>query len=217
LITDGLHEHHEGVNGLPRGMKSYPKQFSRLPYYEHLLVVHLFDTMHIGKNVAETLWRILDGRSDKEKIVKICNDIHESNHAMKDIIEHLNNDGDQINIRSLPWLLTEQQSKAVKEVIQKIKFPTGFCSNMKNILTRKGDFGGVKTHDWHVFIKVIIFLVYILVYYNIACFWFTFLLNFEKYIDETCSLLQYVLPVSLPDNFDNNVKQVIYDLGKYMR
>ena len=47
---------------------------------------------------------------------------------------------------------------------QKIKFPTRFCSNMKIILTRKGDFGGVKTHDWHIFIKVIIFLVYILVF-----------------------------------------------------
>ena len=102
MITDGLHEHdHEGVNGLPRGMKSYLKQFSRFPYYEHVLVVHLFDTMHIGKNVAKTLWRILDGRRDKEKNFKIFNDIHESNHAMKDIIEHLNNDGDQINIRSL--------------------------------------------------------------------------------------------------------------------
>ena len=90
---------------------------------------------------------------------------------MKDIIEHLNNDGDQINIRSLPWLLTEQQSNAVKEVIQKMKFPTGFCSNIKNILTRKGDFGGVKTHDWHIFIKEIIILVYIiLLYYNTACF-----------------------------------------------
>ena len=90
MITDG--REHEGVNGLPRGMKSYPTQFSRFSYYEHLKIVHLFDAMHIGKNVAETLWRILDGRSDKEKIVKICNDIDESNHAMKDIIEHLNND-----------------------------------------------------------------------------------------------------------------------------
>jgi hypothetical protein len=34
---------------------------------------------------------------------------------------HSNSDGDQ-NISSLPWLLTEQQSKDVKEVIQKIKF-----------------------------------------------------------------------------------------------
>jgi len=98
-------------------MKSCPKQFSRLPYYEQLQIVHLFDTMHIGKNVAETLWWILDGKCDKEKIVKICNDIQEANHAMKDVIEYLDNDGDQINISSLPWLLTEQQSNAVKEVI----------------------------------------------------------------------------------------------------
>jgi len=197
-------------------MKSYPKQFSRLPYYEQLQIVHLFDTMHIGKNVAETLWRILDGRRDKEKNVKICNDIQEANHAMKDVIEYLDNDGDQINISSLPWLLTEQQSNAIKEVIQKMKFPTGFCSNIKNIVTKRGDFAGVKTHDWHVFIKVII-SVYSLLYLYIACCWSTFLPTFGKNNVIMILLLQYVLPLSLPDNFDNNVKQVIYDLGKYMR
>ena len=68
-------------------MKSYPFQFNRLPYYEHLQIVHLFDTMHIIKSVADTLWRILDGRSDNEKNVKIYNDIQESNHAMKDVIQ----------------------------------------------------------------------------------------------------------------------------------
>ena len=114
MITDGLHEHdHEGVNGIPRGMKSYPKQFSRLPYYEHLLVVHLFDTMHIGKNVARTLWRILNGRSEKEKKVKICNDIQEANHAIKDIIQ-FHCKGDKININSLPWILTGKKSNVVK-------------------------------------------------------------------------------------------------------
>ena len=45
--------------------------------------MHLFDAMHIGKNVIETLWKILDGRHDKEKLVKIYNDIDESNHALK--------------------------------------------------------------------------------------------------------------------------------------
>jgi hypothetical protein len=87
-------------------MKSYPRQFSRFPYYEHLQIAHLFDTMHIGKNVTETLWRILDGRSDKEKIVKICKDIQDSNHAMKDVIQ-IHSSGEQININSLPWMLTE--------------------------------------------------------------------------------------------------------------
>jgi hypothetical protein len=49
----------------------------------------------------------------------------------------------------------EKQRNIVKEVIQKIRFPTGFSSNMQNILTKKSDFGGVKTHEWHIFIKVI--------------------------------------------------------------
>ena len=70
-----LHQCHESINnGLTRGMKSYPSQFMRFPYYQYLKVAHLFDTMHIGKNVIETLWRIIDGRRDKDKIVKICTD-----------------------------------------------------------------------------------------------------------------------------------------------
>jgi hypothetical protein len=56
--------------------------------------------------------------------------------------------------------LIEKQSNDVKEVIQRITFLIGFASNINNILTKKGEFGGVKTHDWHTFIKVII-LVYI--------------------------------------------------------
>ena len=68
--------------------------------------MHLFDTMHIGKNVTKTLWKIMDGRHDKEKLAKICSDIHDSNHAMKNIIES-NNNGDLINASALPWLLME--------------------------------------------------------------------------------------------------------------
>ena len=47
-------------------------------------------------------------------------------------------------LTNLPWLLTEQESDVVKEVIQKIKFPIGFSSNINNVLTNKGDFGGVR-------------------------------------------------------------------------
>ena len=119
-------------------MKSYPIQFSRLPYCEHLQIAHLFDTMHIEKNVTETLWRLLELRREKDKIVKPCKDIQEGNHAMKDVIQFYSNE-DQININSIPWMFTEQQSNVVKEVMRKIKFPTGFCANLKNIITKKGD------------------------------------------------------------------------------
>ena len=72
----------------------------------------------------------------------------------KDIQFHSNED--QININSIPWMLMEQQINVVKEVMRKIKFPTRFCASMKNIITKKGDFAGVKTHVWHIFMKVII-------------------------------------------------------------
>ena len=42
---DGRRDH-ESINGIPQGMKSYPKQFNRFPYYEDLWIAHMFDTMH---------------------------------------------------------------------------------------------------------------------------------------------------------------------------
>ena len=87
-------------------MKSYPKQFTKFPYYEHLQIAHLFDTMHIRKNVTETLWRLLELRREKDKIVKVCKDIQEGNHAMKDTIQFHSN-RDQININSIPWMFME--------------------------------------------------------------------------------------------------------------
>ena len=112
-------------------MKNYPTQFSRLPYYKDLPIAHLFDAMHIGNNVIETLWKMLDGRHDREKIAKICTDIHESNHALKAFIES-NSNGDRINTSALPWLLTEQKSDALKEVIKKNKISNRICCKYKH-------------------------------------------------------------------------------------
>ena len=67
MIHDGRHDH-EGINGLPQGIKSYPIQFNKFPYYEHLQIAHLSHTMHIGKNVTETLWRLLELRTRKKKL-----------------------------------------------------------------------------------------------------------------------------------------------------
>ena len=89
----------------------------------------------------------------------------------------------QNNINSLPWLLMEKQINFVKEVIQKINFPTRFCSNMNNIITKKGDFVWVKTHDWHVFIKVLIMVyIYCYIFYSHAYYCWYFLVYLLKKI-----------------------------------
>lgn len=143
-------------------MKSYPTQFTRFPCYEDLRIIHFFDTIHIGNNVTKTLWWIIDSRRDKETIVKICSDIQEVNHVMQSGIKS-NRNGDWNN---LPWLLIERQRNDVKDVIWRITFHVGFSSNISNILTKKVEFDGVKTHDFHNFIKVII-LLYIFIYWYI--------------------------------------------------
>jgi hypothetical protein len=75
----------------------------------------------------------------KKKMVKIFCDIQESNHAMHDLSDSNRNVGDR---NCLPWLLTEQENNVVKEVFRKSKFPMGFSLNIKNILMKKGEFGG---------------------------------------------------------------------------
>ena len=64
------------------------------------------------------LWRIIDGRRDKENIVKICTDIQEANHAMRSVIQSNRSYG--LDRNNLPWLLIEKQINDVKEVIQRI-------------------------------------------------------------------------------------------------
>jgi len=81
LIYNINHREENGV--LPRGLKSYPTPFMRFPYYEHLTISHLFDIMDVENNVTKTFWQIIDGRRDKEKILKIFNDVVEANQVMK--------------------------------------------------------------------------------------------------------------------------------------
>ena len=51
--------------------------------------------MHIENNVTEMIWQTLDGRSDKDKIGKICSHIAKANHALQSVIISNAGDGDQ--------------------------------------------------------------------------------------------------------------------------
>ena len=85
-------------------------------------------------------------------------------------------------------MLMEHQSNVVKDVMQKTKFRPGFCENMKNIITKKGDFAGVKMHDWHVFTKVII-MVSIFFFYLFQCILLVFSFSTICFKNETICIL----------------------------
>jgi hypothetical protein len=67
-----------------------------------------------------------------------------------------------VDNKILPWLLIEEESDAMKDIVRNIKFPIGFVGNIKNILMKKGDFDGGKMHDWHTFMKVYPFIIVML-------------------------------------------------------
>ena len=73
-------------------------------------------------------WASTRNEELSRKIGKNCIDIGEANHALQSVIISNSKNGNP-NI-SLLWLLTEQQSNAIKQVIQKIRFPTGFSLNI---------------------------------------------------------------------------------------
>lgn len=122
LFTNDIIDVHEGCQGineqLPKGLKSYPRQFSRFLYYKNLPIMHFFGSMHIRKNVIETLCKIFDGRCDKEKLVKIYNDVDEFNHALNFFLES-NSNRNWINMRIIHWLLMPQKTDAIYEAIKK--------------------------------------------------------------------------------------------------
>ena len=103
----------------------------------------------------------MNGRCDKEKLVKICNGIDKYNHALKFFLESNSNEN-QINTSVIPWLLTQQETDAIFEAIKKTKFPTRFDANISSLISKKGGFGSVlKMHDWHTFNKVSHVLLYL--------------------------------------------------------
>ena len=61
-------------------------------------------------------------------------------------------------------------------------------------------------------VGTIIKIFYLMHKYFFSCLYTLCLIN-----GVVCILIQYFLPLSLPENFENNVKQVIDNLGKYMR
>ena len=126
--------------------------FSEFPHYEDLPIVHLFDTMHIGKNVSVCLYNMLFEKSSihgrKLNKLQVRMDLKEVGR-----MPHLwpNDDG---NFVADPWSLTKEGKEKMIKSIKSVRFPTGFAVNFKNAFSKGNELVGMKTHDWHNFLRV---------------------------------------------------------------
>ena len=129
------------IGSLPLGM-TRKTLFSQLPYYEDLPIVHMFDTMHIGKNVSSCLYNILFEKSSTHgkplNKLQVRMDLKEAG-----IMPHLwpYDDG---NFVDDPWSLTKEGKGHMIKSIKSVRFPTGFGVNFKKAFMKGNELAGMK-------------------------------------------------------------------------
>jgi hypothetical protein len=110
-------------------MWTHKSGWTRLPYYDDMLLPHNIDVMHAEKNVAEALWAtimdILDKSKDNVKarvdLTALCD---RPNQEMKPP------SGGKTWIRpKADFVLSRAQRKEVLQWIKMLMFPDGYAAN----------------------------------------------------------------------------------------
>lgn len=122
-----------------------------LEYWKDLKITHLLDPMHIFKNVAHSLWKHLVGLKDSEG-ARADLKYHNYKPTLWPIVD---DESGKTTYMPAPWVLTKQEINTVNERMRSIRTPTGYGASLQNMFTMDDTaLSGLKTHDWHNFMKV---------------------------------------------------------------
>lgn len=130
--------------------------FFDLPYWEHNLLRHNLDVMHIEKNVCDNLIGTLLDIESKSK---------DDWNARLDLVElgirsKLQPDKDDEGNPYLPWApfnMSREQKAILCSIIKKLMTPDGYASNISRCVNMKDcTITGLKSHDCHVLIEDIL-------------------------------------------------------------
>ena len=135
---------------MPKGMKR-KCIFYDLPYWKDLLIPHLLASMHIFKNVCDSIFRHISSK-DKDTLSSM-RDIALSRTKFN--IRPLWTSKENESYAEAPWILKMKELDQLKNVIHSIRTLTGYESSLNKAFTVGGHITGFRTHDYHNFIKVL--------------------------------------------------------------
>lgn len=129
--------------------------FFELPYWEHLLLRHNLDVMHIEKNVTDSVIGTLLGIQGKNK---------DSVNARKDMVLlnvkhslHPVPDGEGIMYPPASFNLSKDEKTMICEVIDSVRPPDGWSSNISNcVRVEERKLVGLKSHDCHILMQYLL-------------------------------------------------------------
>jgi hypothetical protein len=124
----------------------------KLPYWKDLMLRHNFDSMHIGKNVCESLLNTFLGTVGKSKdnlnsrldlqALGLRTDLHPIE------VE------DQFYLPPAPYSMSPNEMKLFCQVLKGVKFPDGYASNIRqNVHVGERKVFGLKSHECHIILQ----------------------------------------------------------------
>jgi hypothetical protein len=133
--------------------------FFELPYWQHLLIRHNLDVMHIEKNICESILGTLLEIEGKSK------DNEESRLDMQHIgtrkdqhpVQHQNG---KFTLPPALYKLGKEDKKLLCKFLHEVKLPDGYASNIRRCLHEDRILlSGLKTHDFHIIFQKLLPLV----------------------------------------------------------
>ncbi|KAM6569727.1 hypothetical protein CsatB_017712 [Cannabis sativa] len=145
----------KGVTNEPQGPWKKKSIFFELEYWEHLVLRHNLDVMHIEKNVSDSLINTLFNIPGRSK------DGIKSRLDLKEMGTRGNLHPEIIGKRTfLPpacYALTKEEKRSFCTSLSHVKVPEGYSSNISNLVDMdKLILSGLKSHDHHILMQHIL-------------------------------------------------------------
>lgn len=119
---------------------------------QYLLIRHLLDVMHCEMNLAKNFLKTITGKKDT---VKVRRDLQRRNvkpHLW--LTPHPRKAGKMVKPRAA-YVLSEEEFEKFASCVEALKTPSGFSSDLGKCI-RKKNFGGLKSHDYHVLMQQVL-------------------------------------------------------------
>lgn len=127
--------------------------FFELPYWEHLLIRHNLNVIHIEKNICESLIGTLLNIEGKTKdMLKARLDLVDLN--IKKDLHPIKDDKGRILLPPSRPSLSDSEKNELLEMLASIKVPDGYAANIARcVKITEGKVYGLKSHDYHILMQ----------------------------------------------------------------
>ncbi|XP_059654530.1 uncharacterized protein LOC132301279 isoform X1 [Cornus florida] len=173
--------------------------FFELPYWEHLLIRHNLDVMHIEKNICDNvLYTLMNEPGRGNDGLKSRLDLQEM--QIKHSLHPQERGANKYYLPSASYTFSPLEKKIFCQALKKVKVPDGYAANISRcVKLKERKISGLKSHDSHILMQQLLPVSIRKLLPKNVCFTLVELSNFYK---EFCS--KTLIPAEL-DNLQNKI------------